>query len=55
MDKVVAMADVREKCTRRHAQIVKKNAKSLLNRAETVLYIVRSAFQNAEIVTVSKW
>ena len=44
LDKMMGMAGVRERCTRRHAQNVKKNAKSLLNPAETVLYTARSAF-----------
>ncbi len=55
MDKVVGMAGVRERCTRRHAQNVKKNAKSLLSPAETVLYTARSAFPSVEIVAVNKW
>ena len=54
MDKMVGMAGVRERCTRRHAQNVKKNAKSLFNPAETVLYTARSVFRNAEIVAVNK-
>jgi hypothetical protein len=49
------VAGVRERCTRRHAQNVKKNAKSLLNPAETVPYTARSVFRNAEIATVNKW
>jgi len=54
LDKVVGMAEVSERCTRRHAQSVRKNAKSLLNQAETVLYTARNAFRSAEIVAVNK-
>ena len=54
MDKVVDLAEGHERCTRRHAQNVIRNAKFLLNLAETVLYTARSVFQSAEIVTVNK-
>ena len=54
LNKVVGMAGVRERCTRRHAQNVKKNVKSLLNPAETVLYTARSALRSAEIANVNK-
>jgi hypothetical protein len=35
------------KCTRRHAQIVRRNAKSLSSPVETVRYIAGTALQNA--------
>ena len=54
MNKVVGMAGVRERCTRRHAQNVKKNAKSLLNPTKTVQYTAGSVFRNAKIVAVNK-
>jgi|GEM_PF-6925886 len=54
LDEMVGMAGVRERCTRRHAQNVKKNVKSLLNLAETVPYTVRSVFRSAEIVAVHR-
>ena len=59
LDKVAAvaavgLAGVRGRCTRQHAQNVKKNVKFLLNPAETVRYTARTAFQSAEIVTVNK-
>ena len=50
-----AAADLAEslgRCTRRLAQTVRKNAKSLSNLAETVLYIARSAFQSARTKAV---
>ena len=55
MIKVEDMAEVRERCTKRHVQIVKKSAKSLLNQAEIVLYTARSAFRSEKIVAVNKW
>ncbi len=53
MDKVVDMA-VRERCTRRHAQNVKKSAKSLLSRAATVRYTAGNAFQSARTKGVKR-
>jgi hypothetical protein len=44
-DKVVVdSTERRERCTRRFAQTVRKNARSLSNPAETVQYTARSAF-----------
>lgn len=54
LDKMMDMAGVRARCTRRHAPNATKNVKFLLNPAETVLSTARNAFRNAEIVTVNK-
>ncbi len=52
MNKAADLAEGLGRCTRRLAQSVKKNAKSLSNLAETVLYIARSAFQSARTKAV---
>ncbi len=54
MDKVVDSTEVRERCTRRLAQTVRKNAKSLSSPAETVRYIARNVFQSARTKDVKK-
>lgn len=48
----VDSTEVRERCTRRLAQTVRKNAKSLSNQAATVRYTARSAFQSAKAEAV---
>ncbi len=50
----VDSTEVRERCTRRLAQTARKNAKFLSNRAATVQYIARNAFQSAEVKVVKK-
>ena len=42
------------KCTKRFAQNVRKNAKSLLNRVKTVRYTAGTVFQNARTKAVKK-
>ncbi len=51
---VVDSTDGRGKCTRRLAQTVRKNAKSLLNLAESVQYTAGSAFQSARLTAVKR-
>ncbi len=52
MNKAADSTGVRERCIRRLAQTVRKNAKSLSNRAATVRYTARSAFQSAKAKAV---
>jgi len=55
MNKVVVdLTEVRERCTRRLAQTVRKNAKSLLSQAVTVRYIAGNAFQSAKAKAVKR-
>ena len=49
---VVDSTEVREKCTRRLAQTVRKNAKSLSSREATVRYTAKNAFQSAKTKVV---
>ena len=52
-DKVaVDSAEGHGRCTRRLAQTVRKNAKSLSNPAATVRYTARNAFQSAKAKAV---
>ena len=53
--KVMVAADTteaHERCTKRLAQTVKKNAKFLSSRAATVRYIAENAFQSAKTKAV---
>ncbi len=54
MDKIVDLADVSGRCTKRRARNVKKNATFLLSPAETVRYIARIVSPSAEIAAVNK-
>jgi hypothetical protein len=45
---------LRERCTRRSAQIARKNAKSPSNPAMTVRYTAKNAFQNAKAAAVNR-
>ena len=51
---MVDLTEGRERCTRRLAQSVRKNAKSLSNPAVIVRYTARSASQSAEIEAVKR-
>jgi hypothetical protein len=52
ISKVVVLAG-REKCSRRPAQNVRKNAKFLLSPEKTVRYIARTAFRSVKIAAVN--
>ncbi|KPK41181.1 MAG: hypothetical protein AMJ78_06250, partial [Omnitrophica WOR_2 bacterium SM23_29] len=56
ISKVAAVdtAEGRERCTRRFAQNVRKNAKSLLNPEMTVRYTARIAIQSARTKVVKR-
>jgi hypothetical protein len=47
-------AELRGRCTRRFAQNVRKNAKSLLNPEMTVRYTAESATQSEKIAVVKR-
>jgi hypothetical protein len=47
-------AELHGRCTRRSAQNVRKNAKSLLNPEMTVRYTVRIAFQSVKTKAVKR-
>jgi len=51
---VVDTAEGHERCTRRFAQNVRKNAKSLLNPEMTVRYTARIAIQSARTQVVKR-
>ena len=53
MDQIIGMAGVNDKCIRRYAQSVKRNAQFLLNPAKTVQYTAGIVLPNAEITTAS--
>ncbi len=42
-----SVADAHAKCLKRHAQVVRRNAKFLLNHPEIVLFIAKIAFRSA--------
>jgi hypothetical protein len=50
----VDTAEGHRRCTRRFAQNVRRNAKSLLNPAVTVRYTARIAFQSARTKGVKR-
>ena len=56
INKVVAVdtAELHERCTRRFAQNVRKNAKFLLNLEKTVRYTAESATQSARTKVVKR-
>ena len=51
---VVDTAEGHGRCTRRFAQNVRRNAKSLLNPEKTVRYTARSALQSAKAKAVKR-
>ena len=52
--KVAGTTEVRERCTRQFAQIVKKSAKFLSSQEKTVRSIARNVFQSTRTAVVKR-